>query len=131
MEGHRIIRSLTDDHMVYPGHPLVVATVIMTLYPDFQSANKRTELNFSEALGDNRVPGAGCHVNAAMNLLKKGSDGESIDAMVEYGNWYWVEGQAGGHTKNVAAGVAQAAQIEPKFRELAATWFAPPAAKSA
>lgn len=122
--GYGIVKDLSGSDFVYPGHPLVVATVIMKTYPDFQSANKPTGLGFGEAVGDNNVPGAGCHVGAAMRVLQLGSEGCSVDEIVRWAREYWEEGQAGGHTKYVGSGVAQARAIEPHFRELAAQWFA-------
>lgn len=121
--GHNIIHECTGAAMVYPGHPLVVATAIMKVYPNFEEANAKTESGWCEALSDHRIPGAGCHVNAAMRLLKMGVDGAPAEGMIEYGRRYWVEGRAGGHEKNVEAGQAQAEAVEPEFRAMAATWF--------
>jgi hypothetical protein len=126
-DSYELIRAETGSSPVYPGHPLVLATVIMRTFPDFATANAPTPYGWPLALGDCRIPGAGDHVYAAMRCLQIGADGGSIDEMVAYARAYWTEGEAGGHTKNVEAGVAQAQAIEPKFRELAAAWPAGPA----
>ncbi len=68
------VKEETGAWPVYPGHPLVLATVIMAVFPDFQSANKPTEHGWCPALGDHRIPGASDHVGAAMRCLKIGSE---------------------------------------------------------
>lgn len=124
MEQYRLIRDLTGKGLVYPGHPLVVATVIMQVFPDFEAANAPTPNGWCAALGNSRIPGAGDHVGAAVRVLEIGASGGSVEDMVEYACNYWMQGQAGGHVDNVEAGVAQAAAIKPHFEAAAATWFA-------
>lgn len=123
MHGAHIITDLTGSYPVYPGHPLVLATAIMEVFATFDAANKPTSHGWCEALGDSRIPGAGCHVGAAMRVLQMGARGEGADEMVTQARDYWDRGQAGGHQKNVPAGQEQAKAIEPRFRELAKTWF--------
>ena len=84
MQGDTFIREETGESLVYPGHPLVVATAIMAAFPDFCSANKPTKNGWCEALGDNRIPGAGDHVGAAMRCLQIGSEGSTPDQMIEF-----------------------------------------------
>ena len=126
-ESHELILAGTGAHMVYPGHPLLLATIIMSAYPHFAAANAPTPYGWPAALGDTRIPGAGDHVYAAMRCLEIGVEGGAIDEMVEFARKYWTEGQAGGHAKNVEAGIAQAQAIEPKFRDLAASLLTTPA----
>lgn len=123
MQGHEIIKDLTGEWAVYPGHPLVLATAIMEVFPDFNAANAPTSYGWCQALGDSRIPGAGCHVGAAMRLLKLGADGVDVDAMAQFAERYWNDGQAGGHHKNVQAGQEQAAAIERHFRERVRSWI--------
>lgn len=122
--GGLIIKDLTGNWPVYPGHPLVLATAIMKVFPTFESANKPSGHGWCEALADCRIPGAGDHVGAAMRVLKLGLDGAGQDAMVEYAMDYWDRGNAGGHVENVEAGQEQAKAIEPHFRALVDSWFA-------
>jgi hypothetical protein len=124
MHGHLIIQDLAGDWIVYPGHPLVLATVIMKTLADFDAANRPSGLGWCEALADSRIPGAGDHVGAAMSVLRVGAAGGSIDDMVVEARRYWTSGRAGGHVNNVDAGTAQADAIEPHFRANAVTWFA-------
>lgn len=112
--------------LVYPGHPLVLALLIMRAFPDYAAANAPTEHGWCQALADSRIPGAGDHVGAAMRTLAVGHQGGTIDQMVEYANDYWSRGKAGGHLGNVEAGAAQAQALEPVFRDVAAAWFALP-----
>lgn len=122
-QGAAIIQELTGDWLVYPGHPLVLATAIMGVFATFEDANKLTEHGWCAALGDSRIPGSGDHVGAAMRTLELGARGADADAMVAYAARYWDAGQAGGHVKNVDAGKAQAERIEPHFRAIAAQWL--------
>lgn len=122
MDGAMFITKLTGEWPVYPGHPLVLATAIMEVFPSYDAANAPTGHGWCEALGDQRIPGAGCHVTAAMRLLKLGADGAGVEDMVSYGDRYWRDGKAGGHHKNVEAGLVQASAIETRFRELASRW---------
>lgn len=122
-QGAMVIKDLTGDWPVYPGHPLVLATAIMKVFASYEDANKPTESGWCEALGDSRIPGAGDHVGAAMRVLSLGANGQQADAMVASANEYWTNGRAGGHVKNVEAGLAQALKIETAFREAAASWF--------
>lgn len=106
--GHLIAMNLTNSGVVYPGHPLVLATIIMEIYGSFDEANAPTGHGWCEALADHRIPGAGDHVGAAVRTLAIGAKGGTADEMIAYANRYWSEGNAGGHLKNVVAGQQQA-----------------------
>lgn len=108
--------------VVYPGHPLVLATIIMEIYGSFNEANAPSGHGWCQALADHRIPGAGDHVGAAMRTLAIGAKGGTVDEMVAYANRYWSEGNAGGHLKNVDAGLQQAEALVDRFRDLAAAW---------
>lgn len=116
------IKEIIGDWPVYPGHPLVLATAIMAFFPDYQTATKPSNQGASAALGDNRIPGDGDHVNAALGCLKIGSEGGSVDQMIEFANSYWIEWEAGGYKQNIQAGFEQGAKIEAMFRDLARIW---------
>lgn len=122
VHGHTIAMNLTGRGVVYPGHPLVVATIIMEIYGSFDEANAPTGHGWCEALADHRIPGAGDHVGAAMRTLAIGAKGGTADEMIAYANGYWSEGNAGGHLKNVEAGLQQAEAFVARFRDLAAAW---------
>lgn len=130
-QGAVIIQKLTGEWPVYPGHPLVLATAIMRVFPSFAEADSPSGHGWSVALPDSRIPGAGDHVGAAMRTLALGARGGSADAMVAYAKRYWEEGQAGGHGKNVSEGTVQAEKIEPRLRSIADGWFNETAAAAA
>lgn len=120
MHGHMISMALSGQGVVYPGHPLVVATIIMECFESFAEANKTTEHGWCEALSDSRIPGSGCHVGAAMRTLDLGHKDGTVEQMITHASGYWLNGNAGGHHKNVHAGTEQARAFESRFRELAA-----------
>ncbi len=111
--------------VAYPGHPLVLATIIMCTFETFPKADEPTRHGWCQALADGRVPGAGDHVVGAMRVLRIGHEGGTVDAMVSEAQRYWDDGQAGGHVKNIDSGRAQAEKIEAAFRSRASEWFAP------
>lgn len=76
--GAFIIHELTGAWPVYPGHPLVLATAIMRVFPCFADANAPSGQGCT-ALADSRIPGAGDHVGAAMRTLELGLNGEDAD----------------------------------------------------
>lgn len=124
MNGSLIIQDMTGDWPVYPGHPLVLATAIMKLFPNFAAANAPTAHGWCAALGDSRIPGAGDHVGAAVRVLSLGAQGVSIDTMIQAAIEYWDGGRAGGHVKSVESGQLQAERIRPHFEHAARAWFA-------
>ncbi|WP_321907935.1 hypothetical protein [Burkholderia cepacia] len=115
--------AFLEEGSVYPGHPLVLATIVMFAFDNFEAADEDTEHGWCRALADCRIPGAGDHVGAAMRVLRHGRAGWDADAMVAEAHRHWDQGQAGGHDKNVAPGRAQAVKIETVFRTKVATWL--------
>lgn len=79
MEAQQLVKRLTGDYLVYPGHPLVVATVIMSVFDTNQEAAFPAPNEWCQALGDQRVPGSGCHVSAAMNCLRSIHEGATLE----------------------------------------------------
>lgn len=123
MKGDLLIQSVTGKLPVYPGHPLVLATAIMDLYPNLASALAPVKSGCSAALSDDRLSGAGCHMRAALTCLSIGAGGGSVAEMVEYSNRYWVDGGAGGHVGQVDAGSAQAEKMSALFQETVQDWL--------
>jgi hypothetical protein len=118
-----MIKELTGQYMVYPGHPLVLATVIMSVFDSFGDASDSNADGRSRAITSDAIPGAGDHASAALRVLAVGANDGTLDEMVEYARRYWNENQAGGHRDSVAKGNTQADRIEPHFRAKAAAWF--------
>jgi hypothetical protein len=85
-------QHLNGQMIRYPGHPLVNATLIMDLYPSLDEASRRLPgKTYPNALGDVRVPGAGCAVYAALDALKlaltRGVDVAKTEANRYWNNW--------------------------------------------
>ena len=118
------IKQLSGEWPVYPGHPLVLATAIMSVFENFDAADASTETGCCQALADSRIPGGGDHVAAAMKVLAMGAKGGAVETMIEAAVQYWESGRAGGHAKNVEPGRAQAEIIRPYFETAAQRWFA-------
>jgi hypothetical protein len=116
------IRQVSGADLVFPGHPVVIACAIMTLYPNIaQVTAPATEGGSAEAMADGRVPGTGDCVRSALHAL---TSGDSVSEMLEAMRGYWSRSQAGGHMGNVDPGIAQAMKLEPYFSENVETWLA-------
>lgn len=129
VDAYRWAQERLGGAPAYPGHPLVLSTIIMHAFDSLEAADKPTIHGWSAALGDCRIPGAGDHVGQAIRLLRVGRDGASADELVAAACRYWIDGNAGGHHANVPLGNAQAATIEPLFRETIAVWLRPALAR--
>lgn len=68
--GSITIQEKTGRWPVYPGHPLVLATAIMKVFRTFEEANEPSGRGWCVALAESRIPGAGDHVGAAMQVLE-------------------------------------------------------------
>lgn len=121
---YEYVRQISGDYTVYPGHPLVVALVIMNVFPDFASATEMNGHSYNAALSSSDVPGAGDHVRAAISALNLGRNGASVDEVIQFSNDYWTRGNAGGHSKNLKDGQEQSAACEAHFREKLNPWLA-------
>lgn len=112
---------------VYPGHSVVLATMVMMRYPDFATAS-RTEpgKNCPNALQDGFIPGAGCAVYAALRFLEYAQK-EGLDAAYDHAERYW-KGWENQHASNVEKGLEgrrQAILIQPLFEKCFAAWGTP------
>ena len=114
-------------HVVYPGHPLVIATFILAKYGDdlsraFEYAGVISDFRCPAALADNDIPGAGDCVSSALDLLHRIMKGERSPAdSIEFAHKRWTaERQDCGYRDRLEPGEAQAKAIEPDFLELIA-----------
>lgn len=106
---------------VYPGHPLVVATFILSKYgSDLKTAFVSNQHNIPAALGDPAIPGAGDCVASALDLLHNVMNGETTPVQaVEAAKKKWSYERANcGHAEKLLPGEAQAREVEPEFLEL-------------
>lgn len=114
-------RELGPEGIVYPGHPVAIAYLIMLEYASLAAAVARGRQHPS-ALENGGIPGAGSHVYAALWALKRG-ESLGADAALEYGDEYWRNNVADNVFSNCRErGQHQADCIRQKFREVFATW---------
>ena len=121
-KGNEFIQKVSGNDLVYPGHPLVLAAVVMHLYPSYSQASKKSaRANLPEAVADVHIPGEGKSLFAAMECLSNGNGGVSVDGMVMWAKSLWEPRQAQ-YPKTFEKCVAQAEVFEATFRELASEW---------
>lgn len=125
-EGAKAVRAATGDYPVYPGHPLTTAWQIMEVFDSPKAALMPAAdgLGYPAALTDGRISGAGGEVRAACDLLRKALDGVPAEELLAWADDRWIAGSAGGHTRAVAPGLAQANLLKPVFAERLAAWLA-------
>ncbi len=127
MEGAQAVMEVTGEYPVYPGHPLVIAWEIMSVFDSPAEALRTVTdhgLNCPEAVADNRVTGGGGEVHRACDLLRRALAGASAEELMAWADERWISGQAGGHIKAIEPGLAQAEKLKPLFAERLAAWLA-------
>lgn len=110
------------DFAVYPGHPVVVAFLIMKKYQNLAEATK-TGHSFPHALEDNDIPGAGGNIYSALSLLAELKEGKPLGKTISKWCDQWISSKAGGLEKYVEPGDSQAKLVIPQFSELAPEWI--------
>lgn len=108
----------------YPGHPLVLATMIMDRYHSFAHASARAPgATYDNALADGFIPGAGCAVSSAMDVLMRAVGGD-LETAVHHAERYWTgwEEQSPRNTERGLVGRRQAERIRPMFMERLQAW---------
>jgi hypothetical protein len=150
MTGYREYEILGREHSVYPGHPVTVAYIITQLYVSFEDATEVQEGHqYSNALGDNDVPGAGGNVSAALSFLHYLKTGIlSWEDAIKYADESWAtcdgqkEGSSWGHREGWKPciddkpctpeeyyinrwkkGQKQADRIKPLLKQKITTWL--------
>ncbi len=117
-------QSLLGGTLVYPGHPVPLAYLIMHTYPDLESALARSDTSpWPAALGNQAIPGGGGEVRAALNLLLAVRNGTPPVAAVAKATEQWRRGVAGGHPAAVAPGQAQADEVLKRFLAVLDRWL--------
>lgn len=117
------IKKIIGEFPAYPYHPLITATEIMMAFPDLATAEAATPRGWPRALEESKVGGAGDMVYAGLRTLQRSREGVSIDDLIAHASRAWNDCRAGGHENSIEPGNAQALRLEPKFRELCATWL--------
>lgn len=108
------------EQTIFPGHPLVIATIIMKHYPNLDEAfAKKEDHSFPNALEDQNIPGAGGNVYSALDALRYVRDGlMGIDKAVEFCNEVWAscDDNQRLHPEKYERGMAEAKEYEMVFR---------------
>lgn len=115
---------LDGEPAVYPGHPVVIAYLIMNRFASLEEATTTEPgATYNRALGSHDIPGAGGEVHMALNLLRKClvQERSSEEVVDEYAA-YWHQYKAGGHEKYVEAGHAQLLKVRDKFLQQIQNW---------
>ncbi len=108
----------------YPGHPLVVAARIATLYPDLAAAIHRHSAGQPpEALIHSQVRGAGGNVHAALDVLSYWQKGLK-DHALEYGRRYWTTSATPFGPDRVHAGELEAEAVRIRYEAFIEAWLA-------
>lgn len=108
----------------YPGHPVILACMVMDRYPNLESARTVDPGESSNrALRDNFIPGSGCAVNAALNTLERATT-EGLESAYKGSEDYWTgwELQSPKNAERAAHGRAQAEKMKAGFESRLKTW---------
>lgn len=126
-----------DESAIYPGHPVTLAFCIVHAFATYEEAFAPTEHNFTRAIGDVRIPGAGGCVSSALMILRHLKSGMPFDEAMTLADDYWAtcdNQQAGGglFAKDAEAnarfhkrwhdGQVQADKIKPLLAEKKDWW---------
>jgi hypothetical protein len=112
--------------LVYPGHPIHLALEIMALFPSVKAASVPGR-QFSVALEDHRIPGAGSAVGTALALLRLVEQGKlSPEQAVETSKEWWTENRKDDHAGNIEKGNAQADELKDEFVSTMTAWLTRP-----
>lgn len=110
---------------VYPGHPITVASFILTKYGD--DLGKAFEMtgglhSCPRALADSDIPGAGDCVYRALSLLKRLQEGTLTPTQaIETAKKSWIEERTRcGHRDSLEPGILEAQSVEEDFLALVA-----------
>lgn len=127
MDSYRWEQEVLGEHAEYPGHPVVLACMVMDRYPSLEVAVRREPgRDFGNALGDNFIPGAGCAVHAALDTLRLAQTA-GLEAAYAHAERYW-DGWARQQPNNApraAHGREQAERLKGSFEERLSTWGTP------
>lgn len=109
-----------SEPVAFPGHPLVIAWIIMGRYQSLAEALDEEGTAIARVLADPHVPGGAALIDSAVSLLELGCSGTSIDDLVRHADAFWRDASP----VNLQQGLHQARTIEAQFRERATIWCA-------
>jgi hypothetical protein len=117
---------------VYPGHPIVIALVIMDTYKSLDEAHARKG-EYPSALANGNIPGAGGNVYNALDVLTHISRGMTVEDAFEWADGLWAgcddqKHRSGSEQERLQSrwrrGQEQADDLKEDFRKKVADWFA-------
>lgn len=119
---------LDREGLVYPGHPCVIAYMILKKYESYEKAIERSPgAGYPMALVDGDISGAGGNVYAALDILKAIVEKGPEEAFSQ-GEAAW-ERCVGPGTGNIESafipGQEQAEKFRERFMNAAAMWHEP------
>lgn len=116
-------QNLLGEAIEYPGHPVVLACLVMARYPNLETAMRREPgREFLNALRDIFIPGAGCAVHAALDTLRYARE-TGLDSAYAHADRYW-DGWERQHPTNASRAVSgrkQAERLKDRFESLLKT----------
>lgn len=102
------------------GHPVCIAYLIMRVFPSHDEAVSRPEgATYCKALCDQRIPGTGSNVWAALDMLKR-AHCLGVDVALKEAQTYWENSDSS--AENKVKGTQQAWGIREQFIEQFANW---------
>ena len=114
--------ELLGESIVYPGHPLVIAFLIVSRYPNLESALKKGKES-SSALENSYIPGAGGNVYIALDFLRQCFQiGFPRAYERACGSWANCDNQKVLDPERHRLGVEQADRILTRLIQALATW---------
>lgn len=124
MDSYRWEQDVLGEHGEYPGHPVILACMVMDRYPDLDAAVRREAgREFGNALSDNFIPGAGCAVHAALDTLRYAQE-HGLEAAYAHAERYWTgwEQQHQNNAPRAAHGREQCERIKARFESQLKIW---------
>lgn len=124
IDSYRWAQEALGENGEYPGHPIVLACMVMDRYPDILAAMRREPgRDFGNALRDSFIPGAGCAVHAALESLRQGRE-HGPAAAYAHAERYWQgwEEQRTDNASSAARGREQCERIKARFEAQLKTW---------
>lgn len=118
---------ISSTQVVYPGHPLVIAYLIVERYASLREALRGSTGGYPAALVSARIPGAGGNVHAALDFLERVIDSRlPFEDAVKHANAWWAacDSQATSDALIVRwrSGQTQADQILDLLQQRLSNW---------
>jgi hypothetical protein len=125
---HNLVLAVFPEGSVGHGHPACLAYLITLAFPDFDTATERPAgATYCNALCDQRIPGSGDAVWAAIDVLKRAQHFGAEQAF-EHAQAQW-DRLTGSTSAIREAGREQASRLRIRFIEAVAQWTSPVSAE--